>query len=111
VAQGSIAGAPVRIFRVSYSGELAFEVATPAGYAEHVWNAILAAGQPFGILPYGVEAMSLLRIEKGHIAGPEINGQATARDLGLGRMLKRSGDYIGRVTAERPGLMDPSRPS
>ncbi|MCL4766571.1 MAG: sarcosine oxidase subunit alpha family protein [Hyphomicrobiaceae bacterium] len=111
VAEGVIAGAPVRIFRVSFSGELAYEVATPAGYAEHVWEAILAAGRAFGIVPYGLEAMGLLRIEKGHVAGPEINGQTTARDLGLHRMLKKTGDYIGRVNAGRPGLMDPSRPS
>lgn len=111
LTEGTIAGAPVRIFRVSYSGELAYEVATPAGYAEPVWEAILAAGKPFGIIPYGLEAMGLLRVEKGHIAGPEINGQTTARDLGLKRMIKKKGDYIGRVNSERPALLDPNRPS
>jgi sarcosine oxidase subunit alpha len=110
VVEGKIAGAPVRIFRVSFSGELAYEVATPSGYGERVWEAILAAGQPFGIVPYGLEAMGLLRIEKGHVAGPELNGQTTARDLGLGRMMKKTGDFIGRVNAERPGLTDPNRP-
>ncbi len=111
IAEGTIGGAPVRIFRVSYSGELAYEVATPAGFAEHVWEAILTAGKAFGIVPYGVEAMGLLRVEKGHVAGPELNGQTTARDLGLERMLKKTGDYVGRVNAERPGLTDPNRPS
>jgi len=111
VTEGTIGGAPVRIFRVSFSGELAYEVATPSGYAEHVWEAILTAGKPFGIVPYGLEAMALLRIEKGHVAGPELNGQTTARDLSLQRMLKKKGDYIGRVSAERPGLVDPNRPS
>lgn len=111
LTEGTIGGAPVRIFRVSFSGELAYEVATPAGYAEQVWEAILSAGKAFGIVPYGVEAMAVLRIEKGHIAGPELNGQTTARDLGLDRMLKKRGDYIGRVNAARPGLMDPNRPS
>jgi sarcosine oxidase subunit alpha len=108
--EGVVAGCPVRVFRVSFSGEMAYEVATPAGYAEPVWEAVLAAGKPFGILPYGLEALNLLRIEKGHVAGSELNGQTTARDLGMEKMLKKSGDFIGRVNAERPALADPGRP-
>ncbi|BBK34028.1 N-methylglutamate dehydrogenase subunit C [Stella humosa] len=110
VADATLAGCPIRIFRISFSGELAFEVATPAGYALPVWEAILAAGAEFGIEPYGVEALGLLRIEKGHVAGAELNGQTTARDVGLERMAKKRGDFVGRVLAERPGLADPSRP-
>jgi sarcosine oxidase subunit alpha len=110
VGEGRIAGCPVRVYRVSFSGELAYEVATPAGYGEQVWQAILDAGGPHGIIPYGLEALSLLRVEKGHVAGPELNGQTTARDLGFEKMLKKSGDYVGRVMAERPGLTDPARP-
>jgi sarcosine oxidase subunit alpha len=110
VAEAAIDGCPARLYRVSFSGELAYEVATPSGYGERVWEAILAAGRPLGLVPYGLEALNLLRIEKGHPAGPELNGQTTARDLGLEKMLKKSGDYIGRVNAERPGLMDPNRP-
>jgi sarcosine oxidase subunit alpha len=108
--EGTVAGCPVRVFRVSFSGEMAYEIATPSGYGERVWEAILAAGRPFGILPYGLEALNLLRIEKGHAAGSELNGQTTARDLGLERMLKKSGDYIGRINAERPELNAPARP-
>ena len=107
---GEVDGCPVRVFRVSFSGELAYEIATPAGYGERVWRAIIEAGAAFGILPYGLEALSLLRVEKGHVAGPELNGQTTARDLGMEKMLKKQGDYIGRVLAERPGLTDSSRP-
>jgi len=110
VGEGAIGTAPVRLYRVSFSGELAYEVATPARFAGDVWSAILEAGKPHGIVPYGLEALGLLRIEKGHVAGPELNGQTTARDLGLEKMLKRRGDYIGRVLAERPGLNDPDRP-
>jgi heterotetrameric sarcosine oxidase alpha subunit len=110
VGEGIVAGCPVRVFRVSFSGEMAYEVATPSGYGVAVWEAILGAGRPFGIHPYGLEALNLLRIEKGHVAGSELNGQTTARDLGLERMLKKSGDYIGRVNAERPGLNAPDRP-
>ena len=110
VAEATLAGCPVRLFRISFSGELAYEVATPAGYALPVWEAILAAGAEFGIEPYGVEALGLLRIEKGHVAGAELNGQTTARDVGLGRMAKKKGDFVGKALAERPGLTDPSRP-
>jgi sarcosine oxidase subunit alpha len=104
------AGVPARLFRISFSGELAYEIAMPAGYAAHVWQAAMAAGAAHGIAPYGMEALGLLRIEKGHVAGSELNGQTTAQDLGLGRMLKKKGDFIGRVLAQRPGLADPSRP-
>ncbi len=104
------AGVPARLFRISFSGELAYEIAMPAGYAAHVWQAAMAAGAAHGIEPYGMEALGLLRIEKGHVAGPELNGQTTAHDLGLGRMLKKKGDYIGRVLAQRPGMTDPQRP-
>ena len=110
VGEGTVAGCPVRVFRVSFSGEMAYEIATPSYHGVAVWEAILAAGRPFGILPYGLEALNLLRIEKGHVAGSELNGQTTARDLGLERMLKKSGDYIGRVLAERPALNAPNRP-
>ena len=111
VADATIAGVPVRIFRVSFSGELAYEIAAPAGYGQRVWEAILAAGKAFGIVPYGIEAMGLMRIEKGHAAGPELNGHTTANDLGLQKMLKKSGDFVGRVNAQRPGLTDAKRPS
>jgi sarcosine oxidase subunit alpha len=70
----------------------------------------MQAGAAFGIEPYGVEALGLLRIEKGHVAGAELNGHTTAADLGLGRMLKPRGDFIGRKLAGRPGLVDPGRP-
>ncbi len=108
--EGRIAGAPVRVFRVSFSGELGYEVATPSGLGTRVWAALHEAGTPMGLVPYGLEALNVLRVEKGHVTGAEINGQTTARDLGFEKMLKKTGDYIGRVNAERPGLMDPSRP-
>jgi sarcosine oxidase subunit alpha len=110
VADCTVAGAPARLFRISFSGELAYEIATPSGYATSVWQAVMAAGAAHGIEPYGIEALGLLRIEKGHVAGSEINGQTTAQDLGLGRMLKKKGDFIGRVLAQRPGMTDPARP-
>ncbi len=110
VGDAELAGFPVRVFRISFSGELAYEIATPWGCGLAVWQAIMQAGAAFGIEPYGVEALGLLRIEKGHVAGAELNGQTTAADLGLGRMLKPRGDFIGRALAGRPGLVDPGRP-
>jgi heterotetrameric sarcosine oxidase gamma subunit len=107
--EAAIAGVLGRLFRISFSGELAYEVSVPSRSAERVWEAILQVGEPFGITPYGLDALNVLRIEKGHVAGSEINGQTTARDLGLERMRKKSGDFVGRVLAQRSALTDPSR--
>jgi sarcosine oxidase subunit alpha len=73
--------------------------------------AVMQAGAEFGIVPYGVEALSIMRIEKGHVGGNELNGQTTASDLGLGKMMSKKKDYIGRVLASRPGLTGPERPA
>jgi heterotetrameric sarcosine oxidase alpha subunit len=103
-------GVPARLFRLSFSGERAYELAVPASYGEAAVRAVMAAGAPFGIAPYGTEALSVLRIEKGHVAGGELNGQTTARDLGLSRMMSTKKDFIGRTMAQRPALLDPERP-
>ncbi len=105
----TIAGVAGRLFRISFSGELAYEVSVPAGFALHVWEAVLAAGQAFGIRPYGLDALNVMRIEKGHVAGSELNGQTTAGDLGLSKMLKKNGDFIGKALSQREGLVDPDR--
>ena len=104
-----LGGTPARLFRISYSGELAYELAVPAGVGGSVAEAIMTAGSDFGIAAYGLEAMGMMRIEKGHVAGNEINGQTTARDLGLAKMMSTRKDYIGRALASRPGLMGPDR--
>jgi heterotetrameric sarcosine oxidase alpha subunit len=108
--EGTIGDAPARVFRISFSGELAYEVATPSRLAQPIWEAILDAGREFGISPYGLEAMGVLRIEKGHPAGHELGGCTTAADLGLGRIVKKTGDFVGRILAGRPALADPRRP-
>ncbi len=105
----TIAGVAGRLFRISFSGELAYEVAVPARHALEVWSALIAAGKPLGIRPYGLDALNTLRIEKGHVTGAELNGNTTADDLGMGRMLKASGDHIGRSLARRAGLLAPDR--
>ena len=106
---GTIAGAPARLFRISFSGELAYEINVPADYGMDVWQWIMNAGAPLGISPYGTEAMSILRIEKGHVVSGEINGRTTAGDLGFGSMLSTTKDYIGRHSLTRPALNDDGR--
>lgn len=111
VREGRIAGFPVRVFRISFSGELAYEINTPADYGTAVWEALLAAGRDAGIVAYGTEAMGVLRIEKGHVAGPELDGRTTAADLGLGRMVAMTKpDFVGKHLLDRPALTDAARP-
>jgi methylglutamate dehydrogenase subunit C len=98
------------LFRLSFSGELAYELAVPARYGDAVIRAIMAAGEEFGITPYGTEALSVMRIEKGHVSTAEINGQTSAHDLCAEGMLSTRKDFIGRVMAERPALRAADRP-
>jgi sarcosine oxidase subunit alpha len=109
IAHGEIAGAPVMICRLSFSGELAYEVYCGAGHGQHVWEALIAAGKPFGMVPYGLEALGTLRIEKGHVTGAEIDGRTTARDLHLDWMLSKKKPFIGSAMMDRDGLTAPDR--
>ena len=106
-----MAGIEALLFRLSFSGELAYELAVPARYADATIRALMAAGEAFGVAPYGTEALGVMRIEKGHVSTNEINGQTTAHDLGATRMLSARKDFIGRVMAERPALQAPDRPT
>ncbi len=103
-------GVKARVFRLSFAGELGYEIAVPADRGDALVRALMAAGEAFGITPYGLEALAVMRIEKGHVSGPELNGQTTAGDLGFGRMVSQKKDSIGRVLATREGLTDPTRP-
>ena len=104
-------GTPARLFRISFSGELAYEIAVPTRYGDALIRVLIAAGEPFDVVPYGTEALSVMRIEKGHPAGGELNGQTTAHDLGMGRLLSKSTDYIGNTLRQRPGLNFEDRPT
>jgi heterotetrameric sarcosine oxidase alpha subunit len=104
LALGCIAGVDVRLFRISFSGDLAYEIYVPARRGAEVWQRLLEVGAEHGITPYGLDALNALRIEKGHVTGAELNGRTTAEDLGLGRMLKAKGDFIGKRSLGRPGL-------
>ena len=105
-----LGGVKARIFRLSFAGELGFEIAVPAHKGEVLARALLAAGAEWDVTFYGLEALAVMRIEKGHVSGPELNGQTTAADLGFGRMASTKKDFIGRVLAGRAGLRDAQRP-
>ena len=101
-ANGNI---PARLFRMSYSGESAYEVHAPASHGLAMWEAIIGAGGPMGIMPYGTEAMSTLRIEKGHVVvGAEADGRTTADDLGMGKLVTAAKWCIGKPLLNRPDL-------
>jgi len=102
---------PARLFRLSFSGELAYEISVPASHGDRLVRALFEVGSAFDAIPYGTEALGVMRIEKGHPAGNELSGQTTASDLGMGRMMSAKKDFIGRVMAGRPGLTDSDRPS
>ena len=102
---------PARIFRVSFSGELAYEVSVPAHHGDALVRALFEAGRDLNVTPYGTEALGVMRIEKGHPAGNELNGMTTSGDLGMARMMSKKKDFIGRIMAGRPGLVDPERPA
>lgn len=104
-----INGVPVRIFRVSFSGELGYEIHIPSKFAQSVWQSVLNAGREWEIAPYGLEAMTVMRIEKGHVVAAELDGRTTAADLGFGRMMKKDGDFIGKRLAERTALVSAGR--
>jgi methylglutamate dehydrogenase subunit C len=101
---------PVRILRLSYSGERAFEIYVAARQGRVIWRRLMAAGSPRGLRPYGVEALGALRVEKGHVAGPEIDGRTTLTDLGLERLESRKKLHVGVVLAKRPALREDARP-
>jgi sarcosine oxidase subunit alpha len=108
-ADATVAGVPGRVFRISFSGELAYEIAVPAAHALSAWVALLESGARFDMRPYGLDALNTLRIEKGHVTTAELNGNTTADDLGLSRLLKKQGDFIGRTLAQRAALAGPER--
>jgi sarcosine oxidase subunit alpha len=105
IVHGRISDVPVMICRLSFSGEMAFEVYCGADYGTHVWQALIDAGEPHGLVPYGLEALGTMRIEKGHVTGAEIDGRTTARDLHLDWMLSGKKPFVGSAMMDRDGLV------
>ncbi len=100
--EGTVAGVPARVMRISFSGELAYEVNVCANESRHVWEALMSAGAPYGITPYGTETMHVLRAEKGFIiVGQDTDGSVTPVDLGMDWIIAKGKDFIGRRSLAR----------
>jgi sarcosine oxidase, subunit alpha len=110
-AEGNLGGFRARVFRISFSGELSFEVAVPASDGRAFWRALIEAGAEFGAMPYGTEALHIMRAEKGFIMiGDETDGTVTPQDLGLSWAIsKKKADYLGKRGQARSFLTDPER--
>lgn len=106
VTLGAVKG---RLFRISFSGEMGFELAVPARYGDSLFRQLCATAADMGGGPYGMEALNVLRIEKGFITHSEIHGRVTAYDIGMQGMISAKKDCVGKTMAARPGLLDPAR--
>ena len=109
--EGTVAGLPARVYRISFTGDLAFEVNVPRRYGRALWEAVMEAGAEFDITPYGTEAMHVLRAERGFIiVGQDTDGSVTPSDLGMDWIVsKTKPDFIGKRGMARPDLQDPNR--
>ena len=108
-ASVGILGETGRLFRISFSGEHGYEIAVPARFGESLFRLLVSRAEEIGGGPYGMEALNVLRIEKGFITHAEIHGRITAFDLGMQRMVSEKKDCIGKTSASRPGLLDSER--
>ena len=97
-------GFKARLFRISFSGELAYEIAIPTQYTKSFMSYLMEIGKEENITPYGTEALSVMRIEKGHVAGAELNGTVSATNLNMGKMVSSIKDSIGMILSKREGL-------
>jgi len=104
-----LGGVKARLFRISFSGEEGYEIAVPTRYGEALFRDLLARAETLGGGPYGMEALNVLRIEKGLITHAEIHGRVTAFDIGMEKMVSAKKDCIGKAAAARPGLVGPER--
>ncbi len=107
--EADLFGVPARIFRISFSGELAYEINVESGYGVFMWEKIIELGKEMNIEPYGTEALSTLRIEMGHVAGSEIDGRVIPSDLSLDLMISKKKDFIGKRSLKREAFLNPNR--
>ena len=110
-ADGEIGGFKVRVYRISFSGELSYEIAVDACHGQAFWDALMAVGADLGVMPYGTECLHILRAEKGFIMiGDESDGTVIPQDLGLHWALsKKKDDYLGKRAHLRSHMADPDR--
>ena len=108
--EGKFAGVPARIFRISFSGELAYEVYVPSNYARFVWDTLFAVGRTHDITPYGTETMHVLRADKGYIlVGQDTDGSLTPLDLGMKWIVSKNKDFLGKRSLSRTDTIRPGR--
>jgi len=108
--KGTVAGIPARVFRISFTGDLSYEINVPASYGAALWQAVMTAGEKYAITPYGTEAMHVLRAEKGFIiVGQETDGSVTPFDLGMDWVVSRTKDFVGRRSLYRSDMDKPDR--
>ena len=101
--EGTVAGIPARVMRVSFTGELSYEVSVAANYGMWLWTTFINAGRKYGITPFGTETMHVLRAEKGFIiAGQDSDGTVTPADLGMSWAVSKTKDFIGKRSMSRP---------
>ncbi|NBO21092.1 MAG: sarcosine oxidase subunit alpha, partial [Rhodobacteraceae bacterium] len=109
VSDVQLGGVTARLFRISFSGEEGYEIAVPTRYGEALFRDLVARAETLGGGAYGMEALNVLRIEKGFITHAEIHGRTTAFDIGLEKMVSAKKDCIGKGAAQRPGMSGPDR--
>ncbi|HEX9789726.1 MAG TPA: sarcosine oxidase subunit alpha family protein [Kiloniellales bacterium] len=110
VAEGTVAGIRARVFRISFTGEMSYEINVPASYGLALWQAVMTAGEKYDITPYGTEAMHVLRAEKGYIiVGQETDGSVIPGDLGMDWIVSKTKDFVGRRSLSRPDMLKTDR--
>ncbi|MCB6178903.1 sarcosine oxidase subunit alpha family protein [Rhodobacter sp. Har01] len=109
LASVPVGGVEARLFRISFSGEEGYEIAVPTRYGEALFRDLLARAETMGGGPYGMEALNVLRIEKGFVTHAEIHGRVTAFDIGMAKIVSAKKDCIGKAASQRPGLSGPER--
>jgi sarcosine oxidase subunit alpha len=110
VVHGQYKNIILRILRISFSGEMAYEIYVGSDHGETIWERIMEVGARFNIIPYGLETLGALRIEKGHVTGAELDGRVTLGDVNLEAMASRKKWFVGQNLMQRPGLQNPNRP-
>jgi sarcosine oxidase subunit alpha len=109
---GTVAGVLARVFRISFTGELSYEINVPAHYGRHIWEALIAAGEEYGITPYGTETMHVLRAEKGFIiVGQDTDGSMTPADMNMDWVVgkNKSFSFIGKRSLQRSDCLRENR--
>ena len=109
--EGTLCGVPARILRASFTGEISYEISVPANYGQSLWQTLMAAGETYGITPFGIESLMLLRTEKGYLhVGGDTDGTTMPQDLGwAGAIANKPADFVGRRSLSLPVGTDPQR--